>query len=494
MIGPRIEESGNSDIVMFGSSNSEELSEPRAKRKLYGGPLAFINNEENENICAKRRHTDDNIDNEELPTRLEVVVVNGKWDTSQTIPSIIAEMHSVNLQDLDVVNEFCIPWSESSGTEISIEDDNSIFKQTAVMDSDLEYSGDSQSASGESTPLTVHSDADIRNSTDSENCDENLSWLINFKVGLPKYQNYDVCEAGSKSAKNVARCGRMFLSDSNVNVRKLQSTPQKSTFTNRYTGPKKPPFTYTELIEQALQEKGELTVSGIYHWISEHFPFYKANDDRWKNSVRHNLSINPHFRKGCKASHGAGHLWAIANKEELSHTSLIKKQRMQQFMSNVVTAEEVEAATASIEDNKENRDFHREVLLSITAENCAESTHYSSAALSPQEGVSLEQSAEEILSGIKKEVEVQYLIPVQEKSSKETDFLNPVSKEVVVEESGLLEKPGDMGASYLITDLNSAALGLNMGETEVISPDALFAEEIGFQYYELTSPPPQLQV
>lgn len=37
---------------------------------------------------------------------------------------------------------------------------------------------------------------------------------------------------------------------------------------NRYSGPKKPPFTYTELIEHALSEKGELTVSGIYQWIS----------------------------------------------------------------------------------------------------------------------------------------------------------------------------------------------------------------------------------
>ena len=37
---------------------------------------------------------------------------------------------------------------------------------------------------------------------------------------------------------------------------------------SRYGGPKKPPFTYTELIEHALQEKGELTVSAIYQWIS----------------------------------------------------------------------------------------------------------------------------------------------------------------------------------------------------------------------------------
>lgn len=47
----------------------------------------------------------------------------------------------------------------------------------------------------------------------------------------------------------------------------------------------------------------------------DRFPYYKSNDDRWKNSVRHNLSINPHFRKGIKASQGAGHLWTISTRD-----------------------------------------------------------------------------------------------------------------------------------------------------------------------------------
>ena len=57
-----------------------------------------------------------------------------------------------------------------------------------------------------------------------------------------------------------------------------------------------------------------IKIEKIFVVFSEHFPYYKSNDDRWKNSVRHNLSINPHFRKGSKATHGAGHLWAIANR------------------------------------------------------------------------------------------------------------------------------------------------------------------------------------
>ena len=43
------------------------------------------------------------------------------------------------------------------------------------------------------------------------------------------------------------------------------------------------------------------------------YPYFKAEDDRWKNSVRHNLSMNPHFRKGGKSKHGAGHQWVLAD-------------------------------------------------------------------------------------------------------------------------------------------------------------------------------------
>ena len=29
--------------------------------------------------------------------------------------------------------------------------------------------------------------------------------------------------------------------------------------------------------------------------------------------MRHNLSMNPHFRKGGKSKHGAGHQWVLAD-------------------------------------------------------------------------------------------------------------------------------------------------------------------------------------
>lgn len=62
------------------------------------------------------------------------------------------------------------------------------------------------------------------------------------------------------------------------------------------------------------------------------------------------------------------------------------------------------------------------------------------------------------------------------------DFLNPVSKEVVAEECGLVSE------GYLVTDLNPNSLGLNVVDPEIIGSENLFGEELSFQFYELTSP------
>merc|ERR1712059_151728 len=43
-----------------------------------------------------------------------------------------------------------------------------------------------------------------------------------------------------------------------------------------------------------------------------------GTDDKWKNSIRHNLSLYPEFVKGTKTQASAGHLW------HLNHT-LIKE-------------------------------------------------------------------------------------------------------------------------------------------------------------------------
>lgn len=45
-----------------------------------------------------------------------------------------------------------------------------------------------------------------------------------------------------------------------------------------------------------------LPVKEIYAWIVQHFPYFKTAPTGWKNSVRHNLSLNKCFQKVEKAA------------------------------------------------------------------------------------------------------------------------------------------------------------------------------------------------
>merc|ERR1712012_202978 len=91
------------------------------------------------------------------------------------------------------------------------------------------------------------------------------------------------------------------------------------------SGGNKPNYTYTDLITLALRDKTALTVSGIYQWITDNYPYYKAEDDRWKNSVRHNLSMNPNFRKGGRAKQGTGHVWVLADQNDLNRQETLSE-------------------------------------------------------------------------------------------------------------------------------------------------------------------------
>ena len=61
----------------------------------------------------------------------------------------------------------------------------------------------------------------------------------------------------------------------------------------------KPPFSYTHIIFMAIETSlnKAMTVNDIYVWCETHFPYYTQAGVGWKNSLRHNLSINKSFRK-----------------------------------------------------------------------------------------------------------------------------------------------------------------------------------------------------
>lgn len=77
----------------------------------------------------------------------------------------------------------------------------------------------------------------------------------------------------------------------------------------------KPPFSYIALIVMAIQNSTskKMTLNEIYQYLQTHFTFFQGQYQGWKNSVRHNLSLNECFIKLPKAmgKPGKGHYWTI---------------------------------------------------------------------------------------------------------------------------------------------------------------------------------------
>ncbi|KAL5266789.1 hypothetical protein ACHWQZ_G003990 [Mnemiopsis leidyi] len=105
----------------------------------------------------------------------------------------------------------------------------------------------------------------------------------------------------------------------------------------------KPVFSYACLIAMALKHSPErrLPVNEIYNYLQWEFPYFRTAPEGWKNSVRHNLSLNKAFYKVDRSyrsatfpvihplpSTGKGCYWLIdPGKEEAMDEEILKWKR-----------------------------------------------------------------------------------------------------------------------------------------------------------------------
>uniref|UniRef100_A0A3B1IYN9 Forkhead box i1 n=1 Tax=Astyanax mexicanus TaxID=7994 RepID=A0A3B1IYN9_ASTMX len=114
----------------------------------------------------------------------------------------------------------------------------------------------------------------------------------------------------------------------------------------------RPPYSYSALIAMAIQNTRDkkLTLSQIYQYVAENFPFYKRSKAGWQNSIRHNLSLNDCFKKVARDEDdpGKGNYWTLdPNCEKMFDNGNFRRKRKRRADAVKTEVSPVDSRTGS---------------------------------------------------------------------------------------------------------------------------------------------------
>jgi len=127
---------------------------------------------------------------------------------------------------------------------------------------------------------------------------------------------------------------------------------------------KKPPYSYASLIRLAIinSETQKATLADIYQWIQEKFPYYQLQTNQgWKNSIRHNLSLNKSFMKVARGRQdpGKGCYWAINHLHSLEKQGGFEKKKKSFLIGPEWSGTSLQQLRQSLEREQQARQLQR---------------------------------------------------------------------------------------------------------------------------------------
>lgn len=169
-----------------------------------------------------------------------------------------------------------------------------------------------------SLPEEVGADRPKASAVDCGPADEeltNLNWL---------HESTNLLNNFSLGSEGLAANNPLYDIEGDASPTGCRS-PEKSSASS------KPPYSFSLLIYMAIEHSPNkcLPVKEIYSWILDRFPYFATAPTGWKNSVRHNLSLNKCFQK-VERSHGKvngkGSLWCVDPEYKPNLVQALKKQ------------------------------------------------------------------------------------------------------------------------------------------------------------------------